>query len=262
MESSLEELLEAVASGALSPAAAKNRINAGQTAALKAALDDKSTIALGFARLDKDRKARQGCAEVVFCQGKSDEHLLSIYKALAAAEGEVLGTRASEAQYALIKEALPEIIYDPHCGILKLERQGKKHRGRVAVCTAGTADIRVAEECAQTAEFFGSHVERFYDVGVSGLHRLLSHIEEIRKATCVVAIAGMEGALGTVIGGLVASPVICVPTSVGYGASFHGLSALLTMLNSCANGVCTVNIDNGYGAGYLAHQINRQSKLY
>lgn len=262
MENSLQELLKAVALGTLSPAQAQSRITAAEEARLKAALEDKSTIALGFARLDRDRKARQGCAEVVFCQGKSDDHLLSIYRALAAAEGEVLGTRASEHQYALIKREIPEIVYDPHCGILKLEKEGKERRGRIAVCTAGTADIRVAEECAQTAEFFGSHVERFYDVGVSGLHRLLSHIEEIRKATCVVAIAGMEGALGTVIGGLVASPVICVPTSVGYGANFHGLSALLTMLNSCANGVCTVNIDNGYGAGYLAHQINRQSKLF
>ena len=125
------------------------------------------------------------------------------------------------------------------------------------MCTAGTADIPVAEEAAQTAEFFGSRVQRFYDVGVSGIHRLLSKAEEIQSANCVIAIAGMEGALASVIGGLVSNPVIAVPTSVGYGASMHGLSALLTMINSCANGVAVVNIDNGYGAGYMATQINR-----
>ena len=125
------------------------------------------------------------------------------------------------------------------------------------VCTAGTADIPVAEEAAQTAEYFGTKVERIYDVGVSGLHRLLSRMEKIQKANCVVAAAGMEGALASVLGGLVSNPVIAVPTSVGYGASFHGLSALLTMINSCANGIAVVNIDNGYGAGYLATQINR-----
>ena len=127
----------------------------------------------------------------------------------------------------------------------------------MAVCTAGTADIPVAEEAAQTAEFFGTHVERVYDVGVSGIHRLLSRVDVIQKANCVVAVAGMEGALASVIGGLVSRPVIAVPTSVGYGANFHGLSALLTMINSCANGIAVVNIDNGYGAGYLAAQMNR-----
>ena len=129
--------------------------------------------------------------------------------------------------------------------------------GMVAVCTAGTSDIPVAEEAAKTAEFFGCHVERYYDVGVAGIHRLLSKREAIAQANCVIAAAGMEGALGTVVAGLVENPVIAVPTSVGYGASFHGLSALITMINSCANGIAVVNIDNGYGAGYLATQINR-----
>lgn len=129
--------------------------------------------------------------------------------------------------------------------------------GRIAVCTAGTADISVAEEAAQTAEFFGSAVDRIYDVGVSGIHRLFAHMEEIQEANCVVAVAGMEGALASVLGGLVRNPVIAVPTSVGYGASLNGLSALLTMINSCANGIAVVNIDNGYGAGYMATQINR-----
>ena len=135
--------------------------------------------------------------------------------------------------------------------------EDKKRYGKVAVCTAGTADIPVAEEAAQTAEYFGSNVERIYDVGVSGLHRLLAKLETIQEANCVVAVAGMEGALASVLGGLVGRPVIAVPTSVGYGANLHGLSALLTMINSCANGVAVVNIDNGYGAGYLATQINR-----
>ena len=139
----------------------------------------------------------------------------------------------------------------------KIEKPDKERKGKIAVCTAGTADIPVAEEAAQTAEFFGSCVERVYDVGVSGLHRLLSRLDVIQEANCVVAVAGMEGALASVLGGLVSRPVIAVPTSVGYGASMHGLSALLTMINSCANGIAVVNIDNGYGAGYIATQINR-----
>ena len=156
-----------------------------------------------------------------------------------------------------MKEVIPEIIYDKMSGILKTESPNKKLEGLVAVCTAGTSDIPIAEEAAQTAEYFGAKVERIYDVGVSGIHRLLSRVEAIQKATCVVAVAGMEGALASVLGGLVSNPVIAVPTSVGYGASMHGLSALLTMVNSCANGIAVVNIDNGYGAGYIATQINR-----
>ena len=141
--------------------------------------------------------------------------------------------------------------------MLKLEKKGKVRKGLVAICTGGTSDIPVAEEAAQTAEYFGTKVERLYDMGVSGIHRLLSKEDIIRDANCVIAVAGMEGALASVIGGLVKNPVIAVPTSVGYGASFHGLSALLTMINSCANGIVTVNIDNGFGAGYVATQINR-----
>ncbi len=212
---------------------------------------------LGYAKLDTGRKQRTGFPEVVFCSGKADEYLLHIFQQLYQAEGEVLGTRASRAQYELLRQILPEIQYDSISKILKLEKSSKEHLGNIAVCTAGTADIAVAEEAAQTAEFFGCHVERIYDVGVSGLHRLLARVEQIRKANCIVAVAGMEGALASVLGGLVQNPVIAVPTSVGYGASFQGLSALLTMLNSCANGIATVNIDNGYGAGYLAAQMNR-----
>lgn len=217
---------------------------------------DRSYEEMGFAKLDTDRKKRSGFAEVVYCQGKSDAFLGQIFRKLYDCDGEVFGTRASAHQYELVKKFLPDISYDPVSHILKQEKE-KDHIGCIAVCTGGTADISVAEEAARTAEYFGSHVERIYDVGVSGIHRLLSKEALVRQANCVIAVAGMEGALASVIGGLVRNPVIAVPTSVGYGASFHGLSALLTMINSCANGIVTVNIDNGFGAGYVATQINR-----
>ena len=169
----------------------------------------------------------------------------------------MLGTRASKEQYEEVRRIFPDVSYDAASRILKIEKPDKERIGKIAVCTAGTADIPVAEEAAQTAEFFGTRVERVYDVGVSGLHRLLSRLDTIRTANCVITAAGMEGAVASVIGGLVSVPVIAVPTSVGYGANFGGVSALLTMINSCANGVAAVNIDNGYGAGYLAAQINR-----
>ena len=212
---------------------------------------------LGYAKLDSSREIRSGFPEVVFCSGKSDEHLKKIIMRLYEENGEVLGTRASRQQYEMLKRLIPEIQYDELSHILKAEKENKLHIGKIAVCTAGTADIPVAEEAAQTAEYFGSRTERIYDVGVSGLHRLLGNMDEILSANCVIAVAGMEGALASVLGGLVDKPVIAVPTSVGYGANFGGLSALLTMINSCANGIAVVNIDNGYGAGYVATQINR-----
>ena len=221
---------------------------------------------LGFAKLDHHRKVRSGFPEVVFCEGKRDDHIVSIFKQLVEEDGCAFGTRATNEQYELIRRELPDIEYDPVSRILKLEKVKtdpkqntiEKHKtGRIAVCCAGTADIPVAEEAAQTAEYFGSYVDRIYDVGVSGIHRLLSHVDQIQQANCVIAVAGMEGALASVIGGLVENPVIAVPTSVGYGASMEGLSALLTMINSCANGIAVVNIDNGFGAGYMATQINR-----
>lgn len=212
---------------------------------------------MGYAKLDTHREVRSGFPEVVFCSGKPEEYLVNIFKKLFEENGEVLGTRADRHQYELVREVLPQVSYDEVSHILKIEKQEKERKGKIAVCTAGTADIPVAEEAAQTAEYFGSYVERIYDVGVSGLHRLLSRLDVIQEANCVVAVAGMEGALASVIGGLVSRPVIAVPTSVGYGASMHGLSALLTMINSCANGIAVVNIDNGYGAGYIATQINR-----
>lgn len=212
---------------------------------------------MGYAKLDTSRKQRTGFSEVIYCSNKADEHLLKIFDRLYREDGEVLGTRASKEQYELVKASFPQVQYDPVSRILKIESPDKERVGKIAVCTAGTADIPVAEEAAQTAEFFGTAVERIYDVGVSGMHRLFSRLDTIQGANCVVAVAGMEGALASVLGGLVSRPVIAVPTSVGYGANFHGLSALLTMINSCANGIAVVNIDNGYGAGYLATQINR-----
>ena len=212
---------------------------------------------MGYAKIDTQREIRSGYPEVVFCSGKADEHLLHIFETLYHENGEVLGTRASVEQYELVRQSIPEISYDRISRILKAEKPGKKREGMIAVCTAGTADIPVAEEAAQTAEYFGNQVERIYDVGVSGIHRLLARVDDIRAANCVVAVAGMEGALASVIGGLVKRPVIAVPTSVGYGANMGGISALLTMINSCANGIAVVNIDNGYGAGYMASQINR-----
>lgn len=212
---------------------------------------------LGYAKLDSHREIRSGFPEVIYCSGKPDEYLVKIYRRIYEDTGEVFGTRANEHQYELVREVLPDVVYDPISHILKVEKADKERIGMIAVCTAGTADIPVAEEAAQTAEFFGTKVERVFDVGVSGLHRLLSQLDPIQEANCIVAVAGMEGALASVIGGLVSKPVIAVPTSVGYGASLHGLSALLTMINSCANGVSVVNIDNGYGAGYIATQINR-----
>lgn len=214
---------------------------------------------MNFADLDTERKSRTGFPETVFCQGKNDAFLAEIFERLYKANGEVLGTRATPGQFRLVKSVLPEAEYDEISRIIKVQKKQdeKKLIGNIAVCTAGTADIPVAEEAAQTAEFFGSRVVRVYDVGVSGIHRLLSKVDVLNAANCVVAAAGMEGALASVIGGLVGVPVIAVPTSVGYGASLGGISALLTMINSCANGISVVNIDNGYGAGYIATQINR-----
>lgn len=212
---------------------------------------------LGFAKLDHHRKVRQGFEEVVYCQGKTTEHLVKIYQTLSGEGIDVLGTRATREQYEAVKAVLPGAVWDEVSRVLKVETRKKEMIGRVVVCTGGTADIPVAEEAAQVAEFFGTKVIRLYDVGVAGIHRLLSNLSAFEGSSCVIAVAGMEGALAGVVAGLVDVPVIAVPTSVGYGANFGGLSALLTMLNSCANGITTVNIDNGYGAAYVATQINR-----
>ncbi len=229
---------------------------------------DKGFEDLGFAKLDTMRAERTGFPEVVFCEGKADAHIGEIFCRLYEKNGEVLGTRASGHQAQIVRQALEEgyahdsgvmemFSYDEVSRILRIEKRDKERKGLVAVCSGGTADIPVAEEAAATAEFFGSKICRFYDIGISGLHRLMAVIDEIRKANCVIAVAGMEGALPSVLGGLVENPVIAVPTSVGYGVAEGGRTALNAMLTSCANGITVVNIDNGYGAGYVATQINR-----
>ena len=210
-----------------------------------------------YARLDDDRYARQGFREVIYCEGKSLKHLTGIYQDMYDRYGYAFGTRATKEQAAALRQVIPSAEYDEISRILKVGKTEEDRIGNICICSAGTADIGVCEEAAQTAEYFGGNVTRIYDIGVSGINRLLSYTDAIRRANCVVVVAGMEGALASVVGGLVRVPVIAVPTSVGYGAGFEGLSALLTMINSCANGVTVVNIDNGYGAAYTATQINR-----
>lgn len=213
---------------------------------------------LGFARLDHSRKHRRNGIETVFCAGKTKEQLVVICQRFRDAGSGMFGTRASQEQYEFVRAQIPDICYDPVSKVLSLPSPNQESAvGCVAVCTGGTADIPVAEEAAQTAEFFGAKVTRCFDVGVAGIHRLFACLDDIRQANAVIAVAGMEGALGSVVSGLVSVPVIAVPTSVGYGASFGGIAPLLSMLNSCAEGMSVVNIDNGFGAGYLAAQINR-----
>ena len=216
---------------------------------------------LGFAKLDLSRKNRTGMPETIYCAGKTKEQLAKILKTFAEQKIAVLGTRCSQEQADFVKTEGLAIEYDECSKTLVLKRGTMAQlKGRIAVCTGGTADLPVAEEAARTAEFFGAKVDRFYDVGVAGIHRLFAKLEEIRKAEVIIAVAGMEGALAGVLAGLVEAPVIAVPTSVGYGASFNGLSALLTMLNSCAEGISVVNIDNGFGAAVTACKILRRIK--
>jgi NCAIR mutase (PurE)-related protein len=217
---------------------------------------------MGFARLDVHRPLRQGLPEVVFCQGKTTDQAASILERLWKHHDKVLGTRMSTDMAAVIQARRPEAHYDPVSRLMTLSRAGPTETAPDApfalVVTGGTADLPVAEEAAQTLEFLGSPVERAFDVGVAGLHRLLDQMPLLGRADVVISVAGMEGALTSVVGGLVACPVIGVPTSVGYGASFGGVAALLAMLNSCAPGVAVVNIDNGFGAGVYAHLILRR----
>jgi len=217
---------------------------------------------LGFARLDHHRALRTGHPEVVYCQGKADEHVVAILQALHARGGKTLATRATPAQFAAVQQAIPEAVYHAAARIIVVPgaEPAPTNRERderfVGVVSAGTADHPVAEEAAITAQEMGSRVQRFYDVGVAGLHRLLDCHATLCESSALIVVAGMEGALASVVGGLVPCPVVAVPTSVGYGASFGGVAALLSMLNTCASGVAVVNIDNGFGAGYYAHLIN------
>ena len=214
-------------------------------------------IDIDFAKLDIERQKRRGCSEAVFCECKTNEQLVKIFTEFNNEKQNVIGTRASKEQAEALKEVFPQINYNEKGRVLTLVTNPAEKIGEIAVCTGGTGDIPVAEEAACVAEFYGSNVKRYYDIGVAGIHRLFDKIDDIRKANVIVAVAGMEGALGGIITGLVDIPVIAVPTSVGYGTSFKGLSALLTMLNSCAEGMTVVNIDNGFNAGYSAAQINK-----
>jgi hypothetical protein len=212
---------------------------------------------LGFAVVDHHRALRKGFPEVILGQGKSDEQVVAIAERLLSQGDRMLVTRVDASSYATLKERIPDAIYHPTARAITVNRRREPLLAGVAVVCAGTSDLAVAEEAAVTAELVGSRAERIYDVGVAGLHRLLDHLAVLQESKVVVAVAGMEGALPSVVGGLVAGPVIAVPTSMGYGASFKGLAPLLAMLNSCAPGVAVVNIDNGFGAGYLAAMINR-----
>ncbi|NTV63373.1 MAG: nickel pincer cofactor biosynthesis protein LarB [Oscillochloris sp.] len=216
---------------------------------------------LGFAHLDSHRALRAGFPEVVLCTGKRIDHLVAIMARLAQGPGPILATRATPEVFAAVALALPAARYHDLARVIVYEAQPLPRRpGRILVISAGTADMPVAEEAAVTAEVMGNHVERLYDVGVAGLHRLLGHLDQVMSADVLIVVAGMEGALPSVVGGLVRRPLIAVPTSVGYGASFGGLAALLGMLNSCAAGVTVVNIDNGFGAGFAASLINARAQ--
>ncbi|MDD5155320.1 MAG: nickel pincer cofactor biosynthesis protein LarB [Candidatus Omnitrophica bacterium] len=213
---------------------------------------------LGFAKLDIDREKRRGFAEVIYCQGKTREHLKKICRQMKKCRQDLLLTKLDKKTYAYLKKSVAGLKYNPlaKLGYLNIKDKPPK-KGLVAVICAGTADMPVAEEAAVTAEVMGNRCVKFYDVGVAGVHRLMGNIAKIREAAVIIVVAGMEGALASIVSGLVGSPVIAVPTSCGYGSSFKGLAALLTMLNSCSPGVAVVNIDNGFGAGYLAGIINR-----
>lgn len=247
-----EQMLEAlrdVQAGRLAPEAALKRL-------IQAPYED-----IGYAKIDHHRGLRNGAGEVIYGEGKTAEQIVAIASHMLAAGGEnILITRMDGEKAAQVEKAVP-LFYDPLARVGVVKRVSRALVGSVVVASGGTSDLPVCEEAALTAETLGSKVTRLYDVGVAGLHRLLSHLDELQSARAVVAVAGMEGALASVVGGLVDCPVIAVPTSVGYGASFGGVSALLSMLNACASGISVVNIDNGFGAGYLANRINRMKGI-
>lgn len=215
---------------------------------------------LGYARIDHHREIRTGYPEIVYCAGKTIEQVTGIFRVMSLKENNVIGTRAGREMYDAVKSQIPETRYYEEAAIMSIQKNEPSYPdNKIAIITAGTSDIRVAEEAAVTAELLGNKVIRIYDVGVAGIHRLVDKLPEIRSCSVIIVIAGMEGALASVVGGLVDKPVIAVPTSVGYGASFEGLSALLAMLTSCSAGVTVVNIDNGFGAGFSASMINRMN---
>jgi NCAIR mutase (PurE)-related protein len=242
----IEQILDAVASGRLSPADALLAVRA------------RGEADLGFARVDTDRERRRGLAEVIFAPGKTAEQIVAIMRSLNAAGQNAFATRVSSEQWAAIHAALDRAVHHPDARAVTLDTTAPPPAcGLVAVVSAGTSDIPVAAEAALTAERMGARVDRLYDVGVAGLHRLLRHLDRLSVARAVVVVAGMEGALPSVVGGLIDRPVIAVPTSIGYGTGERGFAALLAMLNSCVPGVTVVNVDNGFGAGVAAAMINR-----
>src|SRR2546425_10950744 len=244
----IRRIFEEVRKGKLSPDEAVNRLR-------HLPFED-----LGFAKVDHHRALRAGMPEVILGERKTPAHLAAIFARLAKHGGNILATRASEKQFAAVKKKVRAAEYRDLARAIVLQRDTRKYgKGKIAVVSAGTSDIPVAEEAVVTAELMGNEVERFYDVGVAGIHRLLANREALTKSRVVIVCAGMEGALPSVVGGLIGVPVIAVPTSVGYGAAFKGLTALLGMLNSCASNVSVVNIDNGFGAGHVASLINRLS---
>ena len=221
-------------------------------------LRNMSYIDVGCAKLDSHREHRVGYPEVIYCPGKTAAQVKEIVRAMLSLNSNILATRATQALYEEIKEVCPDALYNPLAGTITVKRKMMDTPDSyIAVVSAGTSDLPVAEEAAVTVEIFGNRVERIVDVGVAGVHRLFDKLDIIRGAKVIVVAAGMEGALPSLVAGLVDKPVIAVPTSVGYGASFQGIAALLAMLNSCAGGVCVVNIDNGFGAGYMASMINK-----
>jgi NCAIR mutase (PurE)-related protein len=242
----LRKLLDEVRSGAVEVDSAMDRLR-------HMPFED-----LGFAKVDHHRALRQGMPEVIFGQGKTPEEVAGIAQSLLSRSQNVLITRAEKDAVALVKERIPEAEYFPRSRAIRVLRDRTVYgKGVIAIACAGTSDLPVAEEARITAEAMGNEVDAITDIGVAGIHRLMSNRERLTKARVIVVCAGMEGALPSVVGGLVSCPVIAVPTSVGYGASFHGLAALLGMLNSCSSNVTVVNIDNGFGAGYVASLINR-----
>lgn len=244
----LRSLLDSVREGALTLDAAHQR--------LLTALRDQPFEDLGFARVDHHRAIRQGFPEVVLGLGKTPDQIAKIAAQIVAHDHPLLVTRADEAAWAAVQQVVPEAVYHATARAITVARDMPPGRGRIAVLSAGTSDAPVAEEAAVTATVMGNVVDRVYDVGVAGLHRVLSERSRLETARVIIVVAGMEGALPSVVAGMVDVPVIAVPTSVGYGASFGGVAALLGMLNSCANGVAVVNIDNGFGAGCMASMIN------
>ncbi len=257
----LRNIISCIRDGSLSPDDAFLQLRGLETVEDMVQLQAETCEDLGFARVDHSRAARNGFAEVIFCEGKTPEQCALIAASLMRHSSSLLATRASHEHFAAIKEAVPNAVFHETARIVTAAEKLPLPAGRVAVVSAGTADHQIAEEAAVTAETLGCKAERFADVGVAGIHRLLSVIDQIRKADVIIAVAGMEGALISVLGGLVDKPVFAVPSGIGYGANYGGITTLLAMLNSCASGVAVLNIGNGFGAGFMAATIGRQLEL-